>query len=40
MQTTESVYGTMHLDGIGIRQEAKAKPAEYKISASGQTVLG
>ena len=40
MQTTESGYGTMHLDGIGIFQEGKAKPAEYKMSVCGQTVVG
>jgi hypothetical protein len=38
MQTPESDYGTMHLNSI--RQEGKAEPAEYKLSASGQTVLG
>ena len=38
MQTPESDYGTMRLDGIP--QEGKAKPAEYKISGSGKTVLG
>ena len=37
MQTPESDYGTMRLDGIGIPQEGKAKPAEYKMSVSGQT---
>ena len=40
MQTPASDYGTMRLDGMGIPQEGKTKPAEYKISVSGQTALG
>jgi hypothetical protein len=38
MQTPESDYGTMRLDGIP--QEGKAQPAAYKISGAGQDRIG